>query len=264
MAQVCAYRNGPRCESRETKIAQKSNYAMETGAAARQNKPMDFRPMTRRGRAARGPALPRPFLARHLGRGSPSGRSGHGQTGSQHLGAAGTARRRSGIRRRPGLRLQRPARRPGQHPVLPAGQQDDAQEAAQEAFLKCWRPGPACGDPQPAGLDLSRRPEHGQGHAAQRLASPSQAPDGERSHVARSGGRSHRPRPEDQEALERLRRAILDLREEEKEVFLLRQNGDLTYEQIAELHQSPVGTVKTQMRSALQKLRDVLHEGPPT
>ena len=64
---------------------------------------------------------------------------------------------------------------------------------------------------------------------------------------------------EDQEALERLRRAIADLRQEEKEVFLLRQNGELTYEQIAEIRQAPVGTVKTQMRSALIKLRKVLN-----
>ena len=63
---------------------------------------------------------------------------------------------------------------------------------------------------------------------------------------------------EHNEALERLRRALLGLRPDEKEVFLLRQNGDLTYEQIAELHNRPVGTVKTQMRSALQKLRKVL------
>jgi RNA polymerase sigma-70 factor (ECF subfamily) len=47
----------------------------------------------------------------------------------------------------------------------------------------------------------------------------------------------------------------MDLRPDEKEVFLLRQNGDLTYDQIAEARGSPVGTVKTQMRSALQKLR---------
>ncbi len=64
---------------------------------------------------------------------------------------------------------------------------------------------------------------------------------------------------EDQEQLERLRRAILDLRAEEKEVFLLRQNGGLTYDQIAEIRGSPVGTVKTQMRTALQKLRKVLN-----
>jgi DNA-directed RNA polymerase specialized sigma24 family protein len=32
----------------------------------------------------------------------------------------------------------------------------------------------------------------------------------------------------------------------------------MTYEEIAELHKRPVGTVKTQMRTALQKLRKVL------
>jgi RNA polymerase sigma-70 factor (ECF subfamily) len=50
------------------------------------------------------------------------------------------------------------------------------------------------------------------------------------------------------------------LRPEEQAVFLLRQNGDLTYEEIAELRRSPVGTVKTQMRAALQKLRRVLKD----
>ena len=49
----------------------------------------------------------------------------------------------------------------------------------------------------------------------------------------------------DQEALDRLRQAIGQLRQDEKEVFLLRQNGDLTYEQIAEIRNAPVGTVKT-------------------
>jgi len=57
------------------------------------------------------------------------------------------------------------------------------------------------------------------------------------------------------ESLERLRKAIKELRPEEKEVFLLRQNGELTYEEIAKVRGSPVGTVKTQMRSAIQKLR---------
>ena len=64
---------------------------------------------------------------------------------------------------------------------------------------------------------------------------------------------------EDEESLRRIRRALLDLRPEEKEVFLLRQNGELTYEQIAELRGVPVSTVKTQMRTALEKLRKVLN-----
>ena len=63
---------------------------------------------------------------------------------------------------------------------------------------------------------------------------------------------------EHREELDLLRAALANLRDEEKEVFLLRQNGGLTYEQIAEIRNAPVGTVKTQMRSALSKLRKVL------
>jgi RNA polymerase sigma-70 factor (ECF subfamily) len=138
------------------------------------------------------------------------------------------------------------------------GNRDDAQDAAQEAFLKCWRA--QAGLPEVRNLrawifrvglnaakDLQRsawhrraRPLKGEGVMLQ----GSDAPPGQAL--------------ENQETLDRLRQAILRLRQEEKEVFLLRQNGELTYEQIAEIRQSPVGTVKTQMRSALQKLRQQL------
>ena len=50
------------------------------------------------------------------------------------------------------------------------------------------------------------------------------------------------------------------LRPEEKEVLLLRMNGSMTFEEIAEWRRSPVGTVKTQMRAAIAKLRQVLQE----
>ena len=63
---------------------------------------------------------------------------------------------------------------------------------------------------------------------------------------------------EEQESMQQLRQALMHLRPEEKEVFLLRQNGEMTYEQIAEIHDRPVGTVKMQMAHALQKLRKVL------
>ena len=62
------------------------------------------------------------------------------------------------------------------------------------------------------------------------------------------------------ERMERLRDAIVTLRDEEKEVFLLRQNGELTYEEIAELLSIPSGTVKTRMRLALERLRKALGE----
>jgi RNA polymerase sigma-70 factor (ECF subfamily) len=62
-----------------------------------------------------------------------------------------------------------------------------------------------------------------------------------------------------QEAMQQLRETIQHLPPEEKEVFLLRQNGELTYEQIAQLDNRSVAVVKEQMRSALRKLRTVVH-----
>ncbi len=140
------------------------------------------------------------------------------------------------------------------------GNYEDAMDAAQDAFLKCWRTQSSLTDVKNmrawifkvgmnAAKDLKRnawrRRTKPMGHAA-----PPEV----------AGGDSPADQLEDREALERLHGAILELRAEEKEVFLLRQNADLTYEEIAELRNCPVGTVKTQMRTALQKLRRVLHE----
>lgn len=61
-----------------------------------------------------------------------------------------------------------------------------------------------------------------------------------------------------QERLALVQRALLDLRIEEQEVFLLRQSGQMTYEEIAVSINIPVGTVKTRMRLALEKLRAAL------
>ncbi|HYW83845.1 MAG TPA: sigma factor-like helix-turn-helix DNA-binding protein [Spirochaetia bacterium] len=63
-----------------------------------------------------------------------------------------------------------------------------------------------------------------------------------------------------QEAVQQLREAIQHLPSEEKKVFLLRQNGELTYEQIAQRDNRSVEVVKDQMRSALRKLRTVVQE----
>jgi RNA polymerase sigma-70 factor (ECF subfamily) len=138
------------------------------------------------------------------------------------------------------------------------GNADDAQDIAQEVFLRCWRTQDRLGDVQNlkawifrVGLNAARDHQRSAWHRRVKthqgvevmpvvdVSSPGQA-------------------LEERETLERLRGALMHLRPEEKEVFLLRQNGELTYEQIAELRDRPVGTVKTQMRSALQKLRTVL------
>ncbi len=138
------------------------------------------------------------------------------------------------------------------------GNQEDAQDAAQESFLRCWRTQDSLVGVQNVrawifrvALNVAkdvqrsawrRRVKPLVGAELMPLAAPSSAADA----------------VEEQETLDRLREALTHLRTEEREVFLLRQNGELTYEQIAEIFDRPVGTVKTQMRTALQKLRRVL------
>ncbi len=141
------------------------------------------------------------------------------------------------------------------------GNHEDAQDAVQETFVKCWRC--RAGGVQirnyrawifrvglNAAKDLRR-------NAWRRRARPlADAPLAESlSPSSPVEAVMH------QEDMDRLRAALLGLRSEEKEVFLLRQNGDLTYEEIACVCRRPVGTVKTQMRAALQKLRLVLQSG---
>ena len=60
------------------------------------------------------------------------------------------------------------------------------------------------------------------------------------------------------EALAAARLAIQRLSDPEKEVFLLRASGGLTFEATAEALEIPVGTAKTRMRSALARLRSAL------
>jgi RNA polymerase sigma-70 factor (ECF subfamily) len=140
------------------------------------------------------------------------------------------------------------------------GNYEDAQDAVQEAFLKCWR-----------GLDGMEEVRNLRGwifrvgvnaakdlqrNAWRRRARPLTRAGPQ----AVSNGQSPHAIAEDREDQRRLQAALFGLRPEEQEVYLLRMNGCLTYEEIAELRRSPVGTVKTQMRAAIAKLRQVLGE----
>ncbi|HXG10596.1 MAG TPA: RNA polymerase sigma factor [Gemmataceae bacterium] len=138
------------------------------------------------------------------------------------------------------------------------GNLEDAQDAAQEAFLRCWRGRDDLTKVQNlrawifrVALNVAKDVQRS---AWRRRAKP--LPETEI--MPPTDNNAPAQQLEEQELLVRLRQALLQLRPEEKEVFLLRQNGELTYEQIAEQRNRPVGTVKTQMRSALQKLRKVL------
>jgi RNA polymerase sigma-70 factor (ECF subfamily) len=138
------------------------------------------------------------------------------------------------------------------------GNKDDAQDAAQEAFVKCWGARDQLHEIHNLRAWIFRvcfnTAKDMQRSAWNRRAKPLRGEE-----FMRVGNDTPPAQVlENKESVELLRRAILDLRSEEQEVFLLRQNGELTYEQIAEIRHCPVGTVKTQMRSALVKLRKVL------
>ncbi len=140
------------------------------------------------------------------------------------------------------------------------GSADDAQDVLQEAFLKCWRCRDRIGEVRNlrgwiyrvalnTARDLRRNFWRRHRCSLPDLAllddSPASSPPEQVFH---------------RDALERLRGALGALRPEEQAVFLLRQNSCLTYDQIAAARRAPVGTVKTQMRTALQKLRATLLE----
>ena len=143
--------------------------------------------------------------------------------------------------------------------VFVLGNPEDARDAAQDAFIKCWNAREQLGAVRNlrawifrvcfnTAKDLRRSAWH-------RKSRPLRAEQYTMPARDLAPGQD----VERKEAFERIRQAVLGLREEEKDVFLLRQNGELTYEQIAELRGCPVSTVKTQMRTALEKIRKVLN-----
>jgi RNA polymerase sigma-70 factor (ECF subfamily) len=139
------------------------------------------------------------------------------------------------------------------------GNYEDAQDAIQDAFLKCWR-----------GLETIQKVRNLRGWIFRVGANA--AKDLQRKHACRrvqplicaaqiaGNGESPDEIAANRENHHRLRTALLGLRPEEREVFLLRMNGCLTYEEIAKLRCCPVGTIKSQMRAAIFKLRRVFRE----
>jgi RNA polymerase sigma-70 factor (ECF subfamily) len=140
------------------------------------------------------------------------------------------------------------------------GNLEDARDALQDAFIKCWRHQAQVAEVDNlkawifrvalnTGRDLRetawRRKRQALPEDESMLASQTASPDAI---------------VEQDERLARLRDAMRQLRPEEQEVFLLRQNGELTYDEIAEMLGVPTGTVKTRMRLALSRLREALEE----
>ncbi|MFO0946859.1 MAG: sigma-70 family RNA polymerase sigma factor [Planctomycetota bacterium] len=141
------------------------------------------------------------------------------------------------------------------------GNLEDARDAVQEAFVKCWRHRDSVAGVANVKAWIFQIALNA-GRDLRSAAWRRKRRDWEREEVMLI---SNHPPPEaaleHADQMDRLRLALADLRDEEKEVFLLRQNGELTYEQIAVAVGVPVGTVKTRMRLALNHLREALgHE----
>jgi RNA polymerase sigma factor (sigma-70 family) len=138
------------------------------------------------------------------------------------------------------------------------GNKEDAQDALQETFVKCWRHRQELPkirnlrawifrlalntgrDMRSAAWSVRRRQL---AEEYSMLEAKAETPD---EALTRK------------EQVEQIRDAIVTLRPEEQEVFLLRQNGEMTYEEIADAMGLPAGTVKTRMRLALSRLRKSL------
>jgi RNA polymerase sigma-70 factor (ECF subfamily) len=140
------------------------------------------------------------------------------------------------------------------------GNVEDTRDALQEAFLKCWRHAAELDGVENlkawvfrvvvnTGRDLRQN-----AWRRKRRALP------EEDAMASSPSSQPCAQIEADERIARLREAVARLRPEEQEVFLLRQNGELTYEEIAAQLGIPTGTAKTRMRCALAHLRSVLQE----
>ncbi|NNE00657.1 MAG: RNA polymerase sigma factor [Pirellulaceae bacterium] len=134
------------------------------------------------------------------------------------------------------------------------GNMEDAKDALQETFLKCWRKRDQIQDVENlkawvfrvalnTGRDSRKTAWNRRRESIAEDAVMVATTDGPDAGLIQD------------EEIRRLRHAVMKLRPEEQEVFLLRQNGDLTYEQIAETTSLPIGTVKTRMRAAIRQLR---------
>ncbi len=136
------------------------------------------------------------------------------------------------------------------------GNLQDAQDALQEAFLRCWKNLDQVPDVKNlkawvfritlnVGRDIRKTAWNRKRKEMPDVPGPAFAEHQTPDQLA-----------SENEQMLLLEQQIAELDEPDREVFLLRQNGDFTYRQIAELLDTPEGTVKTRMRRAIEKLRE--------
>ena len=141
------------------------------------------------------------------------------------------------------------------------GNTEDARDAYQDTFVKCWRNRdqvPTVQNLKAWIFRIALNTGRDMRQTAWRRHGRDLPDDGSEIVENSSGGPEAALERTEQVTL--IRTAVSQLRSEEKEVFLLRQNAEMTYEEIAASLGIPSGTVKTRMRLALIKLRATLAE----
>jgi RNA polymerase sigma-70 factor (ECF subfamily) len=143
------------------------------------------------------------------------------------------------------------------------GNWEDARDAAQTGFLKCWKLRHELDNVRDLRSWLFRVTLNSARDIRRREGIRRALPlDALGDTVPNHGGLSTEDELVHRERLRRLQTALRELRPAEREVFILRQDTGLTYEEIAEARGYPIGTVKTHMRMALRNLRARLAEEP--
>ncbi len=140
------------------------------------------------------------------------------------------------------------------------GARADVAEVLQDAFLKALRAGresEALRDPKAWLFVLVLNLARDQGRR-ERRREPGLSLEEVSPMRLVAGGPPPSAGIENQEAVAAARVAIRALRDAEREVFLLRVSGELSFEAIAASLGIPVGTAKSRMRLALGRLREGL------
>ena len=138
------------------------------------------------------------------------------------------------------------------------GNIEDARDAFQESFIRCWKRQDSLCEIQNIkawvfriayniSFDIRKSAWRRKGRA---LTEPEMS--------ALATEQQPDSQMQQTEEVNKIREVIKSLDEGERDVFLLRQNGEMTFEQISQFLDIPIGTAKTRMRRAVLKLHGLL------
>jgi RNA polymerase sigma-70 factor (ECF subfamily) len=134
-------------------------------------------------------------------------------------------------------------------------QAEQAEEVAQEVLLEVWQQAPSFDSERGSAMTVAHR------RAVDRVRSVQSSTDRDRKVAEQSHETEHdqvSEAVENQLEAEALRRCLDRLTQIQRQSVTLAYYGGHTYPEVAQLLDTPLGTVKTRMRDGLIRLRDCL------